>query len=129
MSRVLDPPDPAAWRRRGEWFWKAHDVNAGPAALTLDARAENLVAELELAFCAGAWATTVLVAWALVEGVERVRGAGGSDTPPSPEIDGLRARRNALAHGGEPPDDETLESWAQGAVRTTFHALHVAAWR
>ncbi len=129
MSRVLDPPDPAAWRRRGEWFWKAHDVNAGPAALALDARAEALLGELEIAFCAGAWAASVMLAWALVEGAERTRASGDDDAPPSMEVEGLRERRNALAHGGAPPDEETQEAWAQGAVRTTFHALHVAAWR
>jgi hypothetical protein len=128
--RALAPPDPEAWRRRADWFWRAHDANAGPAPRAGDARAELLVGELEIAFCAGAWAAAVLLAWALVEARERAREAV-DDAPPRPDVDWLRERRNALAHAGagDPPDEATLESWAQGAVRTAFAALGAGAWR
>jgi hypothetical protein len=128
--RALASPEPEAWRRRADWFWRAHDANVGPAPRRDDARAELLIAELELAFCAGAWAATLLLAWALVEPAERARAAGDA-APPRPEIDWLRERRNRLAHetAGAPPDEATLEDWARGAVRTAFAALGAAAWR
>ncbi len=130
MSRMLTPPDAAEWRRRGAWFWSAHDLNAGPAPLGLDARGEALLADLELAFCSGAWTGVILLAWALVEAVERERLANGNDRPASPDVDWLRAERNALAHGGMSAiDDQVLRSAAEGAVRTCFKLLFSAAWR
>jgi len=130
MSRVLTPPDTAEWQRRGTWFWSAHDLNAGPAPLALDARGEALLGDLELAFCSGAWTAVILLAWALVESVERGRLANGDDRPASPDVDWLRAQRNALAHGGTAAiDDQALRSAAEGAVRTCFKLLFAAAWR
>ena len=132
MSRALDPIDPGLWRRRAEWFWRAHDANAAPVAPPSDPRGELLTAELELAFCAGAWAAVVLLAWAVVERAERARVARGDPAPPLPEIDAVRERRNALAHDNPavpPPDEATLEAWAQGALRTAFGAAAAASWR
>lgn len=130
MARELGPPDPEEWRRRARWFWAAHDVNAGPAPLDLDARAEALLGDMEAAFCAGAWAAVILVAWSLVEGVERARIAGGDERAPSPDLDWLRVQRNFWAHGGEArighPDARRA---AEGAVRICFSILFAAAWR
>jgi hypothetical protein len=126
--RTLAPPDPREWEARASWFWAAHDANAGPAPLDLDARREALLADLELAFCAGAWGAVVLLAWSLVEPVDRAREARAE--PPSPDLDWLRERRNALAHGAagaaaaEPGREE-----AEGAVRVAFRQLFAEAWR
>ncbi len=129
MGRTLTPPDAAEWRRRGAWFWSAHDLNAGPVPLALDARAEALLGDLELAFCSGAWTGVILLAWALVEAVERARAAAGDNRPAPPDIDWLRAQRNALAHGGgDAMDEPTLRGVAEGAVRTSFKCLFAAAW-
>jgi hypothetical protein len=127
MGRALAPPDASEWARRARWFWAAHDLNAGPAPLDLDARGEALLGDLEAAFCVGAWAAVILIAWALVEGVERARLAGGDGGPAAPDIDWLRARRNLWAHGGVPDDDVRAD--AEGAVRVAFKILFAAAWR
>jgi hypothetical protein len=130
--RGLAPPDPALWRTRSAWFWRAHDVNAGPHPLDLDPRATALLAELELLFCVGAWASVVMVGWTLVEGVRR-RSAAGDETPP-PDVDWLREKRNRLAHlaaeseSAEAPDEAALEALAQGALRVTFKTLFAAGW-
>lgn len=131
MARSLAPPAADLWSRRAAWFWQAHDVNAGPAPLALDARSEVLLADLEAAFCAGAWSAVVLVAWSLVEGVERMRGDAG---PAPMDIDWLRERRNRLAHGGAatgdaPPDERARQAEAEAALRVTFKTLFAAAWR
>lgn len=125
---MLAPPDRRDWEARAGWFWAAHDANAGPAPLDLDARREALLADLELSFCAGAWVAVVLLAWSLVEPVDRAREARAE--PPSPDLDWLRERRNALAHGAagavaaEPGREE-----AEGAVRVAFRQLFAEAWR
>jgi hypothetical protein len=127
--RGLGLPSSDLWRTRNEWFWQAHDVNAGPQPLDLDPAATALLAELELLFCVGAWASVVIVAWTLVEGAER-RTARGDETPAS-DVDWLREQRNALVHIGEsrePLDEGALEAAAQGAVRVAFKTLFAAAW-
>ncbi len=121
----LPPPDPEIWRGRAEWFVAAMAANAGPEAPALDERAERLLGEIEAAFCAGAWAACVMLAFTLAEPAMRKHGEG------DPEYDLLRARRNALAHGGGDalPSDAALEDQAQAAIRTALRALAEAAWR
>lgn len=121
----LPPPDPEIWRGRAEWFARAVAANAGPEAPEFDERAERLLGELEAAFCAGAWAACVMLAFTLAEPAMRKRGDG------DPEFDLLRERRNALAHGGGDalPSDAELESQARAAIRTALRALAEAAWR
>ena len=130
MQRALAPPTAETWARRASWFWKAHDLNAGPAPLALDARGELLLGDLESAFCVGAWSAVILLAWSLVEGVERARIGGGEAGPPPAGVDWLRERRNALAHGGITPGDERQQQAdAEAALRVTFKTLFAAAWR
>jgi hypothetical protein len=137
--RTLAPPDPKLWQSRAEWFWRAHDINAGPHALDLGPRADMLLAELEALFCVGAWASVVIVAWALVEAEQRAEARAlasrGREQRMEPDIDWLRERRNALVHIGPDqaneaaPDEDALEQMAQGAVRVAFKTLFTAAWK
>ena len=132
MSRVLAPPDDEAWRRRAEWFWRAHDINAGPLAPPPRPRIDALTAELEAVFCAGAWAATVILAWALCELIQRefVQRGHAGDEAPAADYDWLRERRNRLIHGNEElPDEAELQAWAEGAVRVAFRALFEGAAR
>ncbi len=127
--RGLSPPDPALWRSRADWFWRAHDINAGPQPLDLEAQATVLLAELEVTYCAGAWAVTVILAWTLVEAALRRSETGGREPPP--EVDWLREQRNGLVHidgAGEMPDEAGMEALAQGAVRVVFKTLFATAW-
>jgi hypothetical protein len=128
--RGLEPPSAASWRSRNDWFWRAHDINAGPQPLDLDPQATALLAELELVFCAGAWASVVILAWTLVEAAER-RAAHGDETPAA-DVDWLREQRNRLVHvsaaSTEFPDEAALEAMAQGAVRVVFKTLFAHAW-
>lgn len=128
--RGLDLPSGAAWRSRNDWFWRAHDVNAGPQPLDLDPQAAALLAELELVFSVGAWASVIILAWTLVESAER-RSARG-DAAPAADVDWLREQRNHLVHvaadAADMPDDAALETIAQGAVRVVFKTLFAQAW-
>jgi hypothetical protein len=124
---MLAPPDAEAWRRRAAWFWRAHDINAGPLAPPPRPRSDALVAELETVFCAGAWAATVILAWTLCEIVQREH---VGDEAPAADYDWLRERRNRLIHGRDDlPDEAELQAWAEGAVRVAFRALFEGAAR
>ena len=128
--RGLEPPPAGSWRQRSDWFWRAHDINAGPQPLDLEPHAAALLAELELVFCAGAWASVVILAWTLVEAAER-RTSRGDATPPA-DVDWLREQRNRLVHVSgalaDMPDEAPLEAAAQGAVRVVFKTLFARAW-
>lgn len=129
--RGLLPPSAATWKMRNDWFWQAHDVNAGPQPLDLPPREAALLAELELLFCVGAWASVVIVAWALVEAAERR--AARHEAAPAADVDWLRAQRNMLVHQSRDDEDEVadeaqLEDTAQGAVRIVFKTLFAQAW-
>lgn len=132
---TLKLPDAAVWHTRSAWFWRAHDLNAGPQALDLDARMGLLLGEIETVFCAGAWAAVVILAWTLVEAEQRAQARRaeirGEEPRPEPEVDWLREQRNALAHVGtdDMPDEKALETMAQGAVRVMFKTLFAGAWR
>jgi hypothetical protein len=127
VTRALAPPDAATWRERAEWFWRAHDFNAGPHAPEPDASVDALFAELEAVFCTGAWGSCVILAWAICESITR-RAAAGRDLPA--DLDLLRERRNRLVHGEAAAHDEReLRGWAEGAVRIAFRAWFEASHR
>ncbi|MBI3503356.1 MAG: hypothetical protein HY059_00835 [Proteobacteria bacterium] len=115
---VPDPDDRAAW------FERAHAANAPPQAPELPEAWAAALAEMRLAFCAGAWAATIVLAFALAEAAQRR--AGGED----PEFDWLRERRNRVAHlDADYPDTATLESEARGAVRAALRVAYASSWR
>jgi hypothetical protein len=118
---VSGAADPAA---RADWFARALAANAPPQAPDLPEAWAAALAEMRLAFCAGAWAATVVLAYALAEAAERRRPTD------DPEFEWLRERRNRIAHLGEDfPDSDTLESDARGAVRSALRLAYAAAWR
>src|SRR5690348_7403008 len=111
--RGLGPPAADLWRSRNDWFWQAHDVNAGPQPLDLEPRAAALLAELELLFCAGTWASVVIIGWTLVEAAQR---RAARDDTPAPDVDWLREQRNALVHISSGPQVEMPDEAAMTAL-------------
>lgn len=110
---------------RAGWFARAHAANAPPQAAELPEGWAAALDELKRAYCAGACAATVVLAYALAEAA--VRRAGGEDA----EFDWLRERRNRVAHlgGGDYPGSAELETDAQAAVRIALRLAYSAAWR
>ena len=110
---------------RADWFARAHAANAPPQAAELPEGWAAALDELKRAYCAGACAATVVLAYALAEAA--VRRGGGEDA----EFDWLRERRNRVAHlgGGDYPGSAELETDAQAAVRIALRLAYAAAWR
>jgi len=114
----------AAAVRRAEWFERAHAANAPPQAAPLPDAWIAALEEMKRAYCAGAWAATVVLAFALAEAAQR---RGATDDA---EFDWLRERRNGVAHlGADYPDESELEESAAGAVRIALRLAYTAAWR
>lgn len=114
----------AAALRRAEWFERVHAANAPPQAASLPEAWVSALEEMKRAYCAGAWAATVVLAFALAEAAER-RGAADDA-----EFEWLRERRNRVAHlGDDYPGESELEVSASGAIRISLRLAYAAAWR
>lgn len=109
---------------RAEWFERAHAANAPPQAPELPESWAAALAELRAAYCAGAWAATIVLAFSLAEAAQR------RHLTDDPEFEWLRERRNRVAHLGEDyPDSATLESDARGAVRAALRCAYASLFR
>jgi hypothetical protein len=131
----LDYPDLATWEERRRWFEALEAERArGGAASRLSEQACALMVDLQATFCAGAWATTVILAATIVDSQGRFH-------HPDPDLQGelawLRLTRNALVHEDPREPAITIEdqwinrrAWeldARRAVQTAMAALYPGA--
>ena len=125
----LDRPDELTWDERRLWFEEREAAHSAGGAGALSEQACALMVDLQAAFCAGAWAATVILAAVIVDAQGRVA-KGGPERPSFEERKWLRQLRNALVH--EPPSGPsfTLEDhwtrrgqWEKHARRAVEAAL------
>jgi hypothetical protein len=128
----LDYPDLATWEERRRWFETLEAERArGGAASRLSEQACALMVDLQAIFCAGAWATTVILAATIVDSQGRFH---RPDPDLQEELAWLRLTRNALVHEDPREPAITIEdqwtnrrAWerdARRAVRTAMTALY-----
>lgn len=116
----LECPSSEMWELRREWFeQKAEPPDDGGYLLSEQACA--VVADLQCAFCAGAWIAVVVLAAAAIDAhlhgaegltgnAKRVIDEAGAD----PQLHMLRKRRNALIHSD--PDSPAItvdQQWSE----------------
>lgn len=106
-----------------------------------------LTADVQAAFCAGAWVAVIVLAMAVVDASLReteVPGFSGNTKEliriagASPQLQSLRVRRNAFVHlNPDHPaitvdqqwaDRERLEQEARSAVTLMFEAFYLSPW-
>jgi hypothetical protein len=138
MSMIVKLPHPShrEWSARQGWFdARLPDVDAAP--LRLDEQARALLSELRLAFCAGAWASTVILAQTALDAAmadsEAYEGPDLNELRFGRDYVWLRNRRNDLVHNDKPvptltTDDLTrdtaqLEAEARRAVSLVLKGL------
>jgi len=93
----LDPPDPLLWDERRLWFEERQAVHAAAGTRGRPSeQATALLIDLEAVFCAGAWATVVILAGAVVEMQAEASKQRRAADPR--ELAWLRGLRNALLH-------------------------------
>ncbi|MBK1667955.1 hypothetical protein CKO28_07890 [Rhodovibrio sodomensis] len=128
----LEYPDLATWEERRRWFEALEAERAqGGAASRLSEQACALMVDLQATFCAGAWATTVILAATIVDSQGRFR---RPDPDLQAELAWLRLTRNALVHEDPREPAITIEdqwtnrrAWerdARRAVATAIAALY-----
>jgi len=127
----LEPPDVVLWDERRLWFEAQASAAERRGIRQPSEQASALLIDLQAVFCAGCWATVVILAAAIVEIQAEGSGQGGADAA---ELAWLRRRRNALLHerAGDPAltiEDQWTrrpewEKHARRAVKVLFHALY-----
>jgi hypothetical protein len=131
----IEYPDLATWEERRRWFEAfERERGKGGAAPRLSEQACALMIDLQATFCAGAWATTVMLAATIVDSQLRYAPA---DPELEAELGWLRRTRNALVHENPNAPELTVEDqwmhrreWeraARRAVGAALSALYPAA--
>ena len=124
----IEYPELATWEERRRWF-EGFERNQGKggAARVLSEQACALMIDLQAVFCAGAWASTVILAAVIVDSQLRYT---PEDPALSEDLAWLRRTRNALVH--ENPNAPELNGedqwmnrreWERAARRAVAVAL------
>lgn len=132
------------WEERRDWF----EQNAEPpddGGYLLGEQASALTADLQCAFCAGAWIAVIVLAAATIDAhlhdaegfsgnAKRAIDAAGAD----PQLHALRKRRNTLIHADSNNPAITvdqlwserlrLEEDARLAVKLVFRLFYANPW-
>jgi hypothetical protein len=128
----LDYPDLATWEERRRWFEALESERArGGAASRLSEQACALMVDLQATFCAGAWASTIILAATIVDSQGRFHHPSAELQP---DLAWLRLTRNALVHEDPREPAITIEdqwtnrrAWerdARRAVETAMAAIY-----
>lgn len=132
-SSWLELPSKESWEARRLWFESIGDsfVNEH-ASYGLSDQACALVGEVQVAFCAGAWVTALVMAIAVVE--SHIGEFRYSDLTDNPALQNLRKRRNSIVHFQEKHpgisldqqwlNRTQLETEAKEAIRMMFEVFY-----
>lgn len=121
-------PSKETWEARGHWFESTGEsfVNED-ASYGLSDQACQLLGEVQLAFCAGAWVTVLVMAIAVIE--SHAGEFGYSDFSDNTAMQRLRKRRNSIVHSQAKHSGVSLnqewpgENEAQDAIRLMFEVF------
>ena len=147
MMLHLDHPSEGLWNERRTWFEKVEERRRGDGNYLSSEQACALTADVQCAFCAGAWAAVVVLAMAVVDAALReteVSNHRGNkkkllqDAGVNSELQWLRKRRNAFVHvdADQPAltvdqqwlNRNELEQEAKRAVELMFEAFYISPW-
>ncbi len=143
----LDHPTKEIWEQRSTWFERVEESARGDGSFIVSEQACALTADVQAAFCAGAWVAVLVLAVAVTDAALReaelpgftgntkdLIDAAGAD----PQLQRLRKRRNALIHLDQNApaitvDDQwsgrvALEEEARVAVELMFSAFYLTPW-
>ena len=136
---ILAAPSQRLWQERQAWFQRRLDDGLGDGDAAIGAQAEALLIDLQLSFCAGAWAAAIILAQTVLDADLADRELAGEETGIvlndirfGRDYVWLRNRRNDLVHEegrtaltvrDQIQDRQHLEAEARRAVELLFKAL------
>ena len=129
-----DIPDPEIWRSREKWLQETEDsFQSRLASYFFSAQGTFLSRDMDLAFCAGAWAAVIIMAQAVIDSWLRDTETGdykssshklfGNDE----DLQWLRKTRNLLVHVRE--DQTTIAEAEMDRIEDKYEALEPKARR
>ena len=143
----LEHPSREIWDSRRNWFEEVEQRARGDGSYFVSEQACALTADVQAAFCAGAWGAVLVLAICVVDAALReteIPGFRGNTKElfaaagVNPALQGLRVRRNKLVHletsqPGMTVDDQwmrrpELELEARRAVELMFEAFYIGPW-
>jgi hypothetical protein len=143
----LEYPSRQLWDERRRWVEELAEPPAALGGYSISEQAAALSADVQAAFCAGAWLAVVVLAAAAIDAQLREDAAPGftgnaKELMTAVGLDArfqeLRKRRNALVHVSpdEPAvtvdiqwnDRRSLEKEAQDAVQLMFETFYLNPW-
>ncbi|OPY65050.1 MAG: hypothetical protein A4E57_03317 [Syntrophorhabdaceae bacterium PtaU1.Bin034] len=143
----IEYPSRQTWEQRREWFESVEEKARGDGSYIVSEQACALTADVQSAFCAGAWIGVIILSMAVVDAALReteVPGFTGNikklleAANANPRLHAMRERRNALVHVN--PDNpaltvdqqwterDKLEEQAKEAVELMFEAFYIGPW-
>lgn len=140
----LSHPSTEVWNQRAKWFESAAEPS-DDGAYILGEQACALSADLQCAFCAGAWIAVIVLAATVIdahlreaEGLSGTAKAAIDSMGGDSQLHNLRRRRNAIIHvNPELPavtvdqqwtDRNALEREARDAVTLVFREMYSNPW-
>jgi hypothetical protein len=143
----IEYPSGQTWEQRREWFESVEEKARGDGCYIVSEQGCALTADVQSAFCAGAWIAVIILSMAVVDAALReteVPGFAGNTkklleaASANPRLHAMRERRNALVHVN--PDNpaltvdqqwnerDKLEQEAREAVELMFEAFYIGPW-
>jgi hypothetical protein len=116
-----DPVPVETWQERYEWLRAAEQRAQHPmASYLVSSQGVFISYDLDIAFCAGAWVSVVILAHAAIDATIRDTELGDYRSnskvifADEPDLEWLRKRRNSLVHvreGYDPSDLDTIDDY------------------
>jgi hypothetical protein len=143
----IEYPSREVWEQRRKWFESVEEKAQGNGSYLVSEQACALTADVQSAFCAGAWVGVIILSMAVVDAALReteVPGFKGNTKKlieaanANPRLQAMRERRNALVHvdpeksplavDQQWTDRDKLEREAREAVELMFEAFYIGPW-
>lgn len=143
----LEHPSAEIWEQRRKWFEAADEKYERGCSYLLSEQACALTADVQAAFCAGAWGAVIVLSMCVIDAALReteVPGFTGNTKDlldvagANPDVQELRRRRNALVHLDPARPALTvdqqwrgraeLEGEARRAIDLMFEAFYIGPW-
>jgi hypothetical protein len=143
----IEHPSHKIWEQRRRWFESVEEKARGEGNYIVSEQACALTADVQAAFCTGAWAGVIILSMAVVDAALReteVPGFKGNTkmlieaADANPRLQIIRERRNALVHiDPEKPaltvdqqwsERDKLEEEAKEAVELMFDSFYIGPW-
>ena len=112
-----EPVSTDVWRERYEWLRTVEEQTQNPlGSYLMSSQAAFVSYDLEIAFCAGAWVSVIILAHAVIDATIRdtesgdYRSSSKTIFDGDPDLEWLRKRRNSLVHVREDYDPSDFDA-------------------